>query len=118
MFDTGASSLVEDGNKNTPRNVITLTNEFHDSFGEFGVYFEPVLDQKHIYLIKSIVHPVICAGFPSCPWPRARPLIRLSPRLLAIHRALAHIIIHFMQPEATLRRSVRITRGDTSERHN
>src|SRR6201999_2160227 len=79
-----------------PLNAITLTHYFHDEFGKFEIFFEPYGDQPHTYQIKSVYTGLLC--------PAILPVVRTlfltdtrtidppSPRLLAIHRAIAHIL--------------------------
>ncbi|KAH8157511.1 hypothetical protein CIB48_g10727 [Xylaria polymorpha] len=99
MFDNGVTHLIEGTNIDRPHNALTLTISFHDLFGDFKVFFEPIQDeqQPHTYQVDSFL-----------PLPISRDLGLLitrtfyltdtrtidppSPRLLAVHRAIAHIL--------------------------
>ncbi|KAE8384180.1 hypothetical protein BDV23DRAFT_189479 [Aspergillus alliaceus] len=95
MFDPGITHLIDGPNIDSPSNALTLTLENHRLFGEFQIYFEST-DRPHEYKIYSVE-----SGFLSDPFfPVTRALTRSpndtinlpSPRLLSIHRAIAHIL--------------------------
>jgi hypothetical protein len=55
MFDPGVIHLIEGPNINRPINALTLTNHFHQLFGDFDIYFEPTADQtQHTYKINYV----------------------------------------------------------------
>ncbi|KAK5631465.1 hypothetical protein RRF57_007179 [Xylaria bambusicola] len=100
MFDSGIVHLINGSNINRPRNAITLTTFFHLLFSNFQVFFESITDQQpHTYRINSF-HPRHLLREPALPIIRTLYLINdrsidpPSPRLLAVHRAIAHIL-HF-----------------------
>ncbi|KAI0517422.1 hypothetical protein F5B22DRAFT_124758 [Xylaria bambusicola] len=98
MFDTGVVHLIEAGDIDRPRNALTLTRPFHVHFGEFKIFFEPVADsQPHTYRIDSFLSRYILPEFPltrTLYLSENRTIDPPSARLLALHRAIAHII-HF-----------------------
>ncbi|EFW99700.1 hypothetical protein CMQ_18 [Grosmannia clavigera kw1407] len=53
MFDVGVRHLIEGQNIDRPTNAITLTQEYHDRFGDFKTVFEST-DQPHTYRIESV----------------------------------------------------------------
>ena len=97
MFDDGVVHLIEGSDIDRARNAITLTMEFHQLFGRFEVYFEPQGNQSHTYRIDSVREDFMR---PSILPIKSRTLFLTdnrtidppSPRLLAIHAAIARII--------------------------
>ncbi|KAF2969713.1 hypothetical protein GQX73_g3832 [Xylaria multiplex] len=99
MFDHGVVNLIEGTDIDRPRNALTLTHQLHVLFSDFKVFFEPVQDEQqlHTYHVKSFLHPFTSRNL-------GLPVIRTfyltdtrtidppSPRLLAVHRAIAHIL--------------------------
>ncbi|KAK4173915.1 hypothetical protein QBC36DRAFT_389382 [Triangularia setosa] len=63
IFDHGVADLLAGNEIDRPRNAITVTHNLHRFFGDFEVFFKPN---------RSIDSPL--------------------PRLLALHRAITHII--------------------------
>ncbi|KAF2963341.1 hypothetical protein GQX73_g10224 [Xylaria multiplex] len=96
MFDTGVVHLIEGGDIDSPRNALTLTGPFHVHFGEFKIFFEPVLDsQPHSYRIDSFFSRYILPEFPltrTLYLSENRTIDPPSSRLLALHCAIAHIL--------------------------
>lgn len=96
MFDDGVVHLIEGTDIDRSRNAITLTLDFHRLFGGFEVFFEPTGHDPHTYQIDStntgiLRHPI----FPverSLFLTDSRTIDPPSPRLLAIHCAIAHIL--------------------------
>ena len=94
MFDTDVVHLIEGPDIDRPHNAMTLTHNLHQDFGDFQIYFEPE-EQANTYRISTFlpaaIHPLL---------PITRELFLTedqtieppSPRLLAIHRAIAHIL--------------------------
>ncbi|KAI0144480.1 hypothetical protein GGR57DRAFT_507531 [Xylariaceae sp. FL1272] len=100
MFDTGVVHLIDGTDIDRPRNAITLTGFLHTLFGDFQVYFERVPDQpSHTYRIASFL-PLQLISEVTFPITRTlyvtddKSVDPPSPRLLAVHRAIAHIL-HF-----------------------
>lgn len=94
MFDFGVIHLIEGNNIDRPGNAITLTSALHAFFGNFKVVFEPT-EEKHKYIIRSLLHPSILPDFPvTCTLnlTENRTIEPPSPRLLALHRAIANIM--------------------------
>ncbi|KPM42283.1 hypothetical protein AK830_g4280 [Neonectria ditissima] len=98
MFDSGVVHLIEGVDVDRPRNAITLTNTLHRLFGDFRVVFEPTSDeQPHTYRISSFYSSSLLRD-PALPITRtlyltdARTIDPPSPRLLAVHNAIAHIL--------------------------
>ncbi|RYC62467.1 hypothetical protein CHU98_g3738 [Xylaria longipes] len=97
MFDNGVIHIIEGNNIDRPRNAITLTHNLHRLFGDFEVFFEPVSGQEpHTYRIGSFLPAPIVRGL--LPVTRTLHLTKNrtidppSPRLLALHCAIAHIL--------------------------
>lgn len=97
MFDDGVIHLIEGNDIDRTRNAITLTMEFHQLFGHFEVYFEPHGSQPHTYRIDSVredfMRPSILPITNRTLFlTDTRTIDPPSPRLLAIHAAIAHIL--------------------------
>ena len=97
MFDHGVGRLVEGVDIDRPRNALTLTRDMHDLFGSFDIYFEPIPDTApHTYRIETFLRPALVGGrFPvtrTLFLTDTRTIDPPSPRLLAIHRAIARIL--------------------------
>ena len=97
MFDRGITRLIEGYDIDTPRNAISLTQDLHDLFGNFDIFFDPVPDQPpHTYRIQSLSPSQLVS--PHVPVTRTlyltenRTIDPPSPRFLAVHRAIAHIL--------------------------
>jgi HNH endonuclease len=98
MFDPGVVHLIDGSNIDRPTNAITLTTHFHQLFGDFNIYFEPTTQTLHTYKIISTQSHNI---FREAILPVTRTLHLTdnhtidppSPRLFAIHRAIA-LILH------------------------
>lgn len=96
MFDDGVVHLIESIDFDRPLNAITLTHDFHQLFGGFEVYFEPTGNEPHTYRVDSTstgilrhrIFPVDRTLFLT----DTRTIDPPSPRLLAIHSAIAHIL--------------------------
>ncbi|RYO88588.1 hypothetical protein DL763_005932 [Monosporascus cannonballus] len=99
MFDNGIRHLIEGVDIDRPRNAITLTHSLHNLFGDFKIFFEPVPggEQSHTYQIDSFL-PTYVSRTLGLPLTRTlyltsdRTIDPPSPRLLAVHRAIAHIL--------------------------
>jgi hypothetical protein len=96
MFDPGVIRLIEGQDIDRPTNAVTLTQSLHQQFGDFEVYFEATT-KPHTYHIDS-VHALSLVRHPILPVTRTFLLTPdhtvdpPSPRLLAIHRAIARIL--------------------------
>ncbi|OTB20190.1 hypothetical protein K445DRAFT_323905 [Daldinia sp. EC12] len=98
MLDAGVTGLIEGTDIDKPRNAITLTHGLHHFFGNFKIFFEPLADQPpHTYKIGSFLSPYTLRD-PALPVTRTLHLTDSciieppSSRLLAVHRAVAHIL--------------------------
>ncbi|KAL7790454.1 hypothetical protein V8C37DRAFT_384464 [Trichoderma ceciliae] len=97
MFDNDVAHLINGVEIDRPRNALTLSLDFHLDFGRFEVYFTADNALPHTYRIETFLP----AEFhPALPITRTLYLTEdgniepPSPRLLAVHRAIAHIL-HF-----------------------
>ncbi|KAG8664880.1 hypothetical protein FPOAC2_14577 [Fusarium poae] len=96
MFDSGAAFLIEGTDIDRPRNAMTLTHSLHMWFGDFRIFFESIDQQAHTYRINTFLPPGLLGGL--LPVTRTLHLTETrsidppSPRLLAIHSAIAHIL--------------------------
>ncbi|KAH6640148.1 hypothetical protein F5144DRAFT_618018 [Chaetomium tenue] len=85
MFDMGVVHLIDGGEIDRPRNALTLTTYLHRFFGNFDVYL-PITRTLHLAETNTIDPP--------------------SPRLLAVHSAIARIL-HFSAAGAYIDRILR-----------
>ncbi|QPC69473.1 hypothetical protein HYE68_000225 [Fusarium pseudograminearum] len=95
MFDSGVAHLIEGVDIDRPTNALTLTLSNHMSFGDFRIYFEPVGEMPHTYRIGTFRRAVLAKGFPvtrTLFLTEDRSIDPPSARLLAVHRAIAHIL--------------------------
>ncbi|KAF5026420.1 hypothetical protein F66182_1485 [Fusarium sp. NRRL 66182] len=96
MFDTGAAFLLKGTEIDRPRNALTMTHSLHQWFGDFRIFFEPVDQQAHTYRINTFLPLGLLGGL--LPITRSLYLTETryidppSPRFLAIHSAIAHIL--------------------------
>lgn len=96
MFDCDVVHLINGPEIDRPRNALTLTTGLHRLFGAFELYFEPVDNAPNTYNIDMFL-PYLVAGH-AVPVTRTlftteeRTIDPPSPRLLAVHRAIAHIL--------------------------
>lgn len=98
MFDTGVVHLIDGTDIDRPRNAVTLTAFLHTLFGDFQVFFESIPDeQPHTYRIETFYDRRLMRNL-AFPITRTlyltddRSIDPPSPRLLAVHRAIAHIL--------------------------
>lgn len=95
MFDCDVSHLIDGVNIDRPFNAMSLTRDLHTHFGNFTVFFESVPGQEHTYRIDTFLPPGI---LPDIPVTRTlyltnnRSIEPPSPRLLALHHAIACIL--------------------------
>jgi hypothetical protein len=104
MFDMGVAYFIEGPEIDRPQNAITLTATIHQQFGNFQIYFEQQTaapgqqkPQPHTYHIGSFLPPQIFRRNPLPPTrtlylSKNRAIEPPSPRLLAVHCAIAHIL--------------------------
>lgn len=98
MFDPGILSLIEGSNIDRSMNALTLTSRYHHLFGSFLIYFEPTADRfqptykisdvRSNFILRDRLLPVTRTLFLT----PNRTIDPPSPRLLAIHRAIVHIL--------------------------
>lgn len=94
MFDLGVVHLIEGTDINRPYNALTLSLEMHQSFGKYDIYFDRVPDSPpHTYHIGTFLPPGLEDHLPVTRTLFQHPTIDPpSERLLALHRAIAHIL--------------------------
>ncbi|EXJ78369.1 hypothetical protein A1O3_09530 [Capronia epimyces CBS 606.96] len=96
MFDDGVVNLIEGTDIDRSLDAITLTHLLHQLFGGFKVFFEPVGNDPHPYRIDStlpdIVRPRILPVERTLFLTESRTIDPPSPRLLAVHCAITHIL--------------------------
>jgi len=94
MFDLGIVHLIEGTDMHRPYNGITLSLEMHKSFGQYNIFFDPVPNSApHTYRISTFLPPGLEDSLPTTRTLFAHPTIDPpSERLLALHRAVAHIL--------------------------
>ncbi|RMD41438.1 hypothetical protein DV735_g3685, partial [Chaetothyriales sp. CBS 134920] len=98
MFDNSVIPLIENENIDRPYNAITLSFGNHKAFGSFKLYFEPEGSQPDTYRIVAL-KPGVAKRLQALPpgylvtfTPGSPPIDLPSPRLLAIHKAIACIL--------------------------
>ncbi|KIH95186.1 hypothetical protein SPBR_03545 [Sporothrix brasiliensis 5110] len=97
MFDYGVAYIIDGVDIDRPRNALTLTQALHQHFGSFNVYFDPVPGKYNTYRIQSFLPPRLNLTH-GLPVDRAlfvtnsHTIDPPSPRLLAVHRAIAYIL--------------------------
>lgn len=100
MLDDGIAHLIHGPEVDRPRNALTLTHSLHLLFGDYKIYFKHTGADPNTYQINSFLPPFLLNSV--VPVTRtlfvteARVIESPSPRLLAIHRAIAHIL-HFSE---------------------
>ncbi|OAA66906.1 hypothetical protein SPI_01482 [Niveomyces insectorum RCEF 264] len=97
MFDKDVVFLIDSADIDLPCTALTLTTSLHNYFGAFQIFFDAVPEQANTYRIQSFLPPYINHrhGFPitrSLFVIENRAIDPPSPRLLAAHRAIAHIL--------------------------
>ena len=103
MFDYGIIHLINGVDIDRPTNALTLTVGLHQLFSDFRIYFEPTSNAQipHTYTIRLTKPVPFIRNFPItrtlCESPN-REIDLPSPRLLAIHRAIA-LILHLSGAE-------------------
>jgi len=100
MFDPGVIHLIDGPNIDRPTNALTLTQHFHQLFGDFEIYFKPtenLTQTPHTYKIDP-TRSINILRDPIFPINRTLHLTSdhtIDPpslRLLAIHRACGAIL--------------------------
>lgn len=94
MFDYGIARLIEGADIDRPRNALTLRSFLHELFGDFQIYFEPVESKENTYRIETFI-PLVLTSLPVTRElfvTESRVIELPSPRLLAVHCAIAHIL--------------------------
>ncbi|KAF2461461.1 hypothetical protein BDY21DRAFT_383481 [Lineolata rhizophorae] len=94
LFDNGVVHLIKGAEINRPLNAITLTIAFHRLLGNFELFFTPIPGhQPHTYRIDSFAYigdslPITRTFYLT----ESRSIEPPLPRLLALHRAIGHIL--------------------------
>ncbi|CAK7220753.1 hypothetical protein SCUCBS95973_004269 [Sporothrix curviconia] len=97
MFDYGVAHIIDGVEIDRPINAMTLAISLHYTFGRFETFLTPVPNEKNMYRIESFMSPMAAAYF-GIPVTRTlfvtdtHTIDPPSPRLLAVHRAIAHIL--------------------------
>lgn len=95
MLDCDVSHLIDGVNIDWPFNAISLTHDLHIHFDDFDVFFEPVPGQEHTYRIDTFLPLIFLEGVlvtRKLYLTNVQSIEPPSPRLLAIHCAIAHIL--------------------------
>ncbi|TWU77385.1 hypothetical protein ED733_006070 [Metarhizium rileyi] len=95
MFDNDIAHLINGVEIDRPRNALTLTLSLHRAFGNFDVYFTPIPNRTHTYEIKTFLRTSFHRVLPvtrELYLTTDRNIEPPSPRLLALHCAIAHIL--------------------------
>ncbi|KAK0705604.1 hypothetical protein B0H67DRAFT_604372 [Lasiosphaeris hirsuta] len=94
MFDNSVIYLIEGTDINRPRNATTLSQDMHQCFGHFDIFFERIVDAPpNTYQIQTFL-PFLAGGrFPITRTLFTYPSIDPpSERLLALHSTIGHIL--------------------------
>ncbi|KAK0657948.1 hypothetical protein B0T16DRAFT_402788 [Cercophora newfieldiana] len=94
MFDNDVIYLIEGTDINRPCNAITLSQDMHQCFGHFDIFFKRIADAlPNTYQIQTFL-PFLAGGrFPITRTLFTHPSIDPpSERLLALHSAIGHIL--------------------------
>jgi hypothetical protein len=96
MFDPGIIHLIDGPAMDSPRNALTLTNHYHQLFGQFQIHFEATGERDEYKIDLSRRRPHLRQRtFPIIRKLSQRPNETIdlpSPRLLSVHRAIACIM--------------------------
>ncbi|EPE06409.1 hypothetical protein F503_02537 [Ophiostoma piceae UAMH 11346] len=97
MLDKGVVHLIEGVEIDRSTNALTLCLTHHKFFGAFDTYFDAVEGQENTYTIKTFkrVAALIARELPVTRTlfvTENRTIDPPLPRLLAVHRAIAHIL--------------------------
>ena len=96
MFDFGVARMIEGVDIDRPFNALSLSPEYHRLFGAFDVFFTMIPDgPPHTYRIESLEHDGMPTLIPVTRTLALSPNRNIDPpssRLLAVHRAIAHIL--------------------------
>ncbi|KAL8296217.1 hypothetical protein RB601_003597 [Gaeumannomyces tritici] len=98
MFDVGVVHLIEGADIDRPYNAISLSHDHHLAFGSFKIFFDHLPDGQppHTYRIDAFnryLKPAL--GLPvirTLHTTEDKTIDPPLPRLLAIHRAIGHIL--------------------------
>ncbi|OAA53446.1 hypothetical protein SPI_09374 [Niveomyces insectorum RCEF 264] len=95
MFDYGVTHMIDGVDIDRTANALTLTKTLHGEFGAFNIFFDAVPGARNTYAIRSFLSPPTTADL-GLPVTRtlfdSRTIDPPSPRLLAVHRAIAQIL--------------------------
>ncbi|KAM5468564.1 hypothetical protein MferCBS49748_003321 [Microsporum ferrugineum] len=97
MFDCDVAQIIDGPRIDSPCNAVTLSHTWHNHFGNFDVYFDAIPGEEHTYRINGFFNPAVGAywGLPVTRklfLSEERVVDAPSPRLLALHRVIAHIL--------------------------
>ncbi|OAA36887.1 hypothetical protein NOR_07407 [Metarhizium rileyi] len=95
MFDNNITHLINSVEIDRPCNALTLTLSLHRAFGNFDVYFTPIPNRTHTYEIKTFLRTSFHRVLPvtrELYLTTDRNIEPPSPRLLALHCAITHIL--------------------------
>lgn len=94
MLDNGVVDLINSVEIDRPRNALALSQDMYHEFKQFHVYFIADNTSPHTYRIETF-YPSIHPRFPiTRTFSPTQDRTREPPsaRLLAVHRAIAHIL--------------------------
>lgn len=96
MIDFDVARMLEEADADQPGNAMTLCHDLHLHFGSFKIFFEQ-LPGEHMYRVRKLFPRSVMPDF---RFPVTRTLLGTdahgidppSPRFLAVHRAVSHIL--------------------------
>ena len=97
MLDNGVADVIAGIEIDRPLNALTLSCAHHLCFGVYDTHFDAVENQENTYTIETFEdnRVVRTLGLPvtrTLSVIKTRTIDPPSPRLLAVHRAIAHIL--------------------------
>ncbi|KAI9651660.1 MAG: hypothetical protein M1829_002575 [Trizodia sp. TS-e1964] len=92
MFDSNLVAEIEGIAIDRPTNALLLTKNWHDRFGQFKVYFDQIDEEPNTYVVRVTNPNLILLGLPRTVRFQSESIPLPSPRLLAVHKALARMM--------------------------
>ncbi|KAI9651905.1 MAG: hypothetical protein M1829_002110 [Trizodia sp. TS-e1964] len=92
MFDSNLCAEIEGIAIDRPTNTLLLRGELHTLFGQFKVYFDQQDEEPNTYIVRVTRPNMPIAGLPRTVRFESEVIPLPSPRLLAVHKALARMM--------------------------
>ncbi|KAI9651950.1 MAG: hypothetical protein M1829_001998 [Trizodia sp. TS-e1964] len=92
MFDSNLVAEIEGIAIDRPTNALLLTKNWHDIFGQFKVYFDQIEEEPNTYTVRVTNPNLPIFSLPRTVRFESESIPLPSPRLLAVHKALARMM--------------------------